>query len=99
MLRHGSVAISVVGNSVLLNGMHSESIVIQSDAPQGSVLGQLLFLIYVNDLTKLPHSQLSRLTLYSDDMLLYKPISSDTCNTTRYQPSLPLLSGEHALFQ
>ena len=41
----------------------------------------LLFLIYVNDLASLPISDRSQLTLYADDLLLFRPISnfSDYC--------------------
>ena len=89
MFCHGSIAISGRKHCVLVNGVHSESIIIQSDVPQGLVLG-VSFLIYINDLTKLHHLQLSRLTLYTDD-IQNKPISSDTSNTTRQQLSLPLI--------
>ena len=63
---------------VLVNGNHSKSTLIRSGVPQGSVLGPLLFLLYVNDITKLHLSDQSRLTLYADDMVLYKPITGNT---------------------
>ena len=62
---------------VLVNGEHSTSTLVRSGVPQGSVLGPLHFLLYINDLTNLQFSQKSTLSLYADDMLLYKPITSD----------------------
>ena len=43
--------------------------------PQGSVLGPLLFLIYINQVTALNLSVGTRMAVYADDILLYKPIT------------------------
>ena len=60
---------------MIINGETSQVI---SGVPQGSVLGPLLFLIYIDDITSLQLSEGTKLSLYADDMLLYKTISSDT---------------------
>ena len=42
------------------------------------MLGPLLFLIYINSLTFIPLSDSTRLILYADDLLIYKPILTET---------------------
>ena len=54
--------------SVLLNGSNSDSIPVSSGVPQGSVLGPILFLTYINDL---PDQVRSRVRLFADDTAMY----------------------------
>ena len=47
-----------------------------SGVPEGSVLGPLLFLIYIGTIPTFHFSEDTKLSLYADDILLYKIISS-----------------------
>ena len=58
---------------VLLDGNFSHKAPVLSGVPQGSVLGPLLFLHYINDL---PDSVRSSCRLFADDCVIYKEISS-----------------------
>ena len=53
---------------VVVNGVRSEPISVKSGIPQGSVLGPILFISYVNDL---PSCVKSDIKLFADDTKLY----------------------------
>ena len=53
---------------VVLNGQCSSWVDIRAGGPQGSILGPLLFLIYVNDL---PNGLKSECKLFADDTSLF----------------------------
>ena len=56
---------------VVLNGFYSEYAAIESGVPQGSVLGPLLFLVYINDLE---NNILSNVKFFADDTMLYSVV-------------------------
>ena len=58
---------------VMLEGTLSEAAPVTSGVPQGSVLGPLLFLCYINDL---PDCVSSHIRLFADDCLLYRTINA-----------------------
>lgn len=60
---------------VCANGTNSSLSSVNSGVPQGSVLGPLLFLIYINDL---PMHVSSSISLYADDCVIYKEIINDS---------------------
>ena len=58
---------------VVVSGAYSSSCPVTSGVPQGSVLGPVLFLLYVNDITSSIQSQVH---LFADDCLIYRTINS-----------------------
>ena len=60
---------------VMIRGVPSSWHKVISGVPQGSVLGPILFLIYINTLTEVV--QHSDLVLFADDNKLYKEIIKD----------------------
>ena len=58
---------------VVLNGSFSGWCAVTSGVPQGSVLGPLLFTLYINDIPNIVHTNLS---FFADDSKVYSVIKS-----------------------
>ena len=70
--------------TVVINGINSDEVPVSSGVPQGSVLGPILFLAYINDL---PEQVKSRVRLFADDTAMYLAISSTTEGQVSYKPT------------
>ena len=67
--------------TIILEGTHSHKIQVTSRVPQGTVLGPILFLIYINDFNEyLNHPTLR---LFADDSIIYTP-QKKFCTTHSY---------------
>ena len=60
---------------VSINGSHSALANVTSGIPQGSVLGPVLFLLYISDIT---NQMQSNIRLFADDSIVYREIRSPT---------------------
>ena len=59
--------------NVIVEGEASDWLTVTSGVPQGSLLGPLFFIVYINDLGVI--SQDSSIALYADDSKMYRVIS------------------------
>ena len=71
--------------STYLKGKNSQFAHVKYGVPQGSVLGPVLFLVYINDLPKVVRDECLQMFLYADDLAL------NVCNavTSRHPKGLP----------
>ena len=63
---------------IMVRGEYSEWVDVISGVPQGSVLGPILFLIYVNDIPEMVNCSIK---MFADDTKLFRTVKSiDDCN-------------------
>ena len=58
---------------MVIDGEFSDVVPVTSGVPQGSVLGPILFLCFINDM---PESVSSQCRLFADDSIIYREIST-----------------------
>ena len=63
--------------TVIVDGKESSELHVKSGVPQGTVLGPLLFLIYINDIND-DLTPGTKLRLFADDSFLYRQMKSKT---------------------
>ena len=63
---------------VSVNGALLDNTCVTSGVPQGSVLGPVLFLLYINDIN---NNIQSPIRLFADDSIIYRKIKSETDNS------------------
>ena len=72
-----------------LNGSFSDYSEIESGVPQGSVLGPLLFLIYINDLEK---NIKSNIKFFADDTMLFSVVKDPILSAGDLNHDLDIIS-------
>ena len=85
-----TILLTVSRELSVVKGEVSDWLTITSGVPQGSLLGPLLFIIYINDLPGVI-SKDSSLALYADDSKLYRIINSQD-DMSSFQDDLDKIS-------
>ena len=85
----GSVVFCVADIRVVVNSEKSKWFPVDSDVPQGSVLGSLLFILHVNDIPDLVDSKIK---MFVDDIKIYTQVISFS-DALSFQNDLDKLCG------
>ena len=73
---------------VVLHGSHSSYSIIKSGVPQGSVLGPLLFLVYINDLER---NIKSNIKFFADDTMLFSIVKDPALSANNLNYDLDII--------
>ena len=72
---------------VVIDGVFSPWVPVTSGFPQGSILGPLLFLLYINDLPNVPSPSTS-IALFADDAKCYRVVrNAEDCSSLQHHIS------------
>ena len=74
---------------VVLNGQSSNWVDVKAGVPQGSIMGPLLFLIYINDL---PEGLITNAKLFADDTSLFSVVRDIAASTEELNNDLRNIS-------
>ena len=75
---------------MVLNGAYSDYSGIESGVPQGSVLGPLLFLIYINDLERNINSNMK---FFADNTMLFSLVNDPATSSHDLNRDLEMVCG------
>ena len=73
---------------MVLNGSFSSYSTVESGVPQGSVLGPILFLIYINDLER---NIKSNIKFFADDTMLFSIVKDPTISANNLNRDLDII--------
>ena len=87
---------------VYIGTAESTLLEVHSGVPQGSVLGPLLFLLYIDDIRNTSHSPYSNIKLFADDCKVYSKVQSDLQltldNITQFTLERDLVLAKHKCY-